>query len=527
MNKSVRFAIIIYLFINCLMNIKSEETDLTLDTISNYKQWGWEALVINNKYITVAIVPSMGGNILQYDFGIDTFLLLNPSTFSQLYETSAFGPFDNGSWGFGGFEIWPTPESWPPPPYLTYRKYSYIVETATKDSITILLKSEKETTTFSGLKFERRVSCYNNSTRVKIENTIINFNTKTVNYGMMNVTEVLVNHGNLNDYDNFSAYFPVNQSSKFSEGVYYKTKSTAFLGQLNPGIYTVDYKPRQGKVFADVNNGWTCFVDKKDNQAYARIFDVFEGESYPDNGARFEIYIEDIPNFMAIEALCPLKQLAANGGQYTFVDNLYSTRLNGPIFRTTHAGAVMERLKYDSINNLITGKFGVFNKGTIHLSYYDIEHNLLGIGDSFLVDPDITFVLNLTVSLPNKTNFIKLSAYDINNEFVDILDYKDFSEKELVNAINIARGDKTFMLINNIIKQNRFLNYQINNSKAGNISIDVYDFTGKKMVQLYQGYLRPGIYNWQYQISCLNTGAYFVIFSSDKERDCEKIIVIE
>jgi len=181
---------------------------LKLDTIQNYRTWGWDALVIKNEYITVAIVPEMGGNILQYDFGTDTFMLLNSKTFGQKYNVGSLNsPFD-GSWGFGGFETWPSPEAWPPPANLTYRKFTYNLEACNSDSIVLFLKSTKETETFPGIQFERKISVYNHSTRVKIENTIINLNSNVVRFGIMNVSYVKVNHENLNDYDNFLVNFP-------------------------------------------------------------------------------------------------------------------------------------------------------------------------------------------------------------------------------------------------------------------------------------------------------------------------------
>jgi hypothetical protein len=298
-------------------------------------------LVIQNEYITVAIVPEMGGNILQYDFGADTHLMLEPATFGVSYNSgTGLSPFD-GSWGFGGYEIWPTPEAWPPPPNLTYRNFSYVVETYNSDSICVRLTSETETETFPGLQFERRISVYSHSTRVKVENTIINHSDNPASFGMMDVNYVTVSHESRNDYENFPVSFPINPASQFgNEGVYFDfdLNSPSYLGQINPGIYSVEYSPHQAKVFADVSDGWGGYVDKRDSQAYVRIFNVYDGESYPDDGARFEVYISPDPHFMAIEVMSPIKNLAANGGHYTFEDNLYSAKLNNTILKATHAG---------------------------------------------------------------------------------------------------------------------------------------------------------------------------------------------
>ncbi len=130
---SIQIIVCTLLFISTL---RANAGTLTLDTIQNYKNW--KALVIKNEYITVATVPEMGGNILQYDFGIDTFLLLEPKTFGKSFSDGlGISPFEN-SWGFGGFETWPMPEGWPPPQ--TYRVFSFITETGNADSIVIIKK---------------------------------------------------------------------------------------------------------------------------------------------------------------------------------------------------------------------------------------------------------------------------------------------------------------------------------------------------------------------------------------------------
>jgi hypothetical protein len=515
----------------CLFNfIKSQESELTLDTLPNYNNWGWEALVIQNEYITVAIVPQMGGNILQYDFGVDTLLLLEPDTFGRTYEIgSGESPFD-GSWGFGGFETWPTPEGWPPPPFLTYRKFSYVTETCNSDSIVIFLESEKETVTFPGLKLERKITVYSHSSGVKVENTIINLNTSSVNYGMMNVNYVRVNHEQMNDYDNFSVSFPINQASKFgSDGVYFafSQNSPSYLGELNPGVYSVEYSPVEGKVYADVKDGWGGYVDKKDNQAYIRVFNVFGGETYPDDGAGFEVYISGNPHFMALEVTSPMKQLTGGGGQYTFEDNLFSTKLNNTILKATHAGASTERLSFDSLTNKISGTFGVFFKGKIQLSYFDLNHNLLSSEESILVYPDTSIVINDIINLPPKTNYIELEAYNTDNKFIDILDQIDFSPEKLSGLQQVNTEKQLFHIINNVLKNSDVLQCQFNNASNASAVINICDLSGKIVEHVFNGVIPEGEYNYQYQLNRLTPGVYFVTFSGKMNQQYEKIIVTD
>ena len=41
----------------------------SLQTVPNYREWGWTSIVMRNDFITVATVPAIGGRIMQYDLG--------------------------------------------------------------------------------------------------------------------------------------------------------------------------------------------------------------------------------------------------------------------------------------------------------------------------------------------------------------------------------------------------------------------------------------------------------------------------
>jgi hypothetical protein len=502
-------------------SLKSQNDFLKVDTIHDYKNWGWDALVIKNRYINVAVVPSMGGNILQYDFGVDTFLLLEPRTFCQSYDTTV-SPFDN-SWGFGGLETWPTPEAWPPPPFLTYRLFKYTTECSNTDSVVIFLNSEKESTTFPGIKFDRKISVYKNSTRVKIENTIINQNNTDVNYGIMNVNYVSPTHLNENDFNNFSINFPVNKQSKYMDGVYYDPKSKSFLGQIVPGIYSIEFNPSQGKIYADVKDGWASFTDKKDNQAYFKVFDVFENETYPDNGARFEVYIQaSDPAFMAMEVISPLKKLSANGGSYTFVDNLYSSQsLQSTVLKANHAGATFERLKYDSISTILRGSFSVFNNGNIKIMIYDLNCTLLQKTDSFKVYPDTIIGIKKEIALPSNTNRIEVQAFNSADDLIGVLDYIDYSEKvSIENVISVSDEEPINLRISN-----QQIQYNLNIRKAGFVSIILCDITGRQTENIFSGFLNTGLYSMNYQLKSTYAGIYLLVYSNQGKFITRKIFL--
>jgi hypothetical protein len=509
MRKTAGLIFIILLQLGCNARLIAQDDFLELDTVSNYNNWGWDALVIKNNYITLAMVPSMGGNILQYDFGVDTCLLLEPRTFGQLYDSSG-SPFDN-SWGFGGLETWPTPEAWPPPPFLTYKTYTYSTECANADSVVVFLTSEKETTTFPGIQFERRIRVYKNSTHVKIENTMVNHNSNAVNYGFMNVNYVSPSHADEGDYNNFVINFPLNPQSKYKGGVYYDPKSNSFLGETVPGIFSIAFKPQKGKLYADVKEGWASFADKKNHQAYFKVFDVFPGESYPDNGARFEVYVQPSdPAFMAMEVMSPIKSLSANGGKYTFADNLYAAQsLPTVVLKANHAGATFERLNYDTISTILTGSFSVFNKGSIHIVSYDSSHALLQKIDSIKVCPDTIVSINKEIQLPENTSSIEVQAFNAGHEMIGVLDDIDFSAKASPVNASLLLEDTPL----EVTLANRQISYHLKIVESGYVSLCLVDAMGRKTENILSGFLGKGEYTNSYPLKSATTGVYVLVYA--------------
>lgn len=518
------FLILFSLFIN--MSVPAEI--LLYHSDSSYRDWNWQALVIENEYISCAIVPSMGGNMMQYDFGTDTFLITNPATYGHTYIPGQIQSPFNGSWGFGGFQIWPTPEQWPPPPVLTYGQYKDTLLFYTDDSLQIKLTSPTEITGFQGIRFEKYYTAYNNSSIVKFQNAIINDGSAPLKIGTMNVAEIMTQHRDMGDYSNFRAYFPIRKNSVFgSQCVNITPVSPAFQGEVAPGVYGVEYTNIRGKVYADSPAGWMAFVDERDTQTYVCIYDVFDGKEYPDQGANTEIYIENALAFMALEAITPLEQVNPVTDTFKFTESFASTRLNGIIQKVNIAGAVAERLTYDTITHKITGRFGVFTESSLQLVYCDSQENTLETGPEFHATPDTTFILNLTVDLPAGTELIKLRTYNLKGEFIADLDLEDFQSDEFVSSIvGIKDQDvynqnflKTYLIERGILK------IEVNNLKNIFATIELIDINGSMLQQLLSEEIGTDRQVIQLSTENLSKGVYLIRLYSKDLVCCKKLII--
>ena len=98
--------------------LHAQTMSVSLQTVSNYKQWGWNAIVMQNDFITIATVPAIGGRVMQYDLGSLPSIFVNQAELGKNYT-----PTQNSQWhNFGGYKTWPAPQSqwnaggWPPPP---------------------------------------------------------------------------------------------------------------------------------------------------------------------------------------------------------------------------------------------------------------------------------------------------------------------------------------------------------------------------------------------------------------------------
>ncbi len=402
------------------------EDSVSIDTINNYHGWGWDVLVVSNHYITLGIVPAIGGRVLQYDLGIDTFMIINDDLLGQMFDPAVniYGPW-NGTWAYGGYKTWPAPQSewpgsWPPPPILDWGEYEYETIHASKDSVTLWLKGQTEQYQAPDLRFDRYMTAYRNSTRVKVVTVLFNDSETEKNQSIWEVTQTIVRHENTNDFANFSAYFPAaGASDVWGSGPYYE--------EILPGIYQVKYVSEEGKISTSASEGWVCFVDERDQQTYAKVFDLVEDTEYTHDGASVEIYTAGSSKYMEVEVLGPYQAIDPNGDSIVFVEYWYATRSSGPMFSANHGGMITEQLNYNRQTQQVTGEFGVFNEGELRVKYCNSEGTEIGEGPSVSVSPDMMVQLDETSNPPELTESIELHAYDVDGLFIECIDKVDIT----------------------------------------------------------------------------------------------------
>jgi len=256
----------------------------SVESRSNYLNWGWDAVVMKNGLITVATVPAIGARIMQYDLGRHASIFVNESEIGKIYP-----PGPSSSWpNFGGFKNWPAPQDrwgWPPPPTLDFGPYEVSTVAETADSVSIEAVGQVERWLTPGLRFIRKTTVYKNSSRVRIYQTLVNEGNAAARWSVWDITQSIVHHPNKADYENFWVYFPIDPDSRYGKsGVRFDQNSSAWKGEVAPGIYGIQFKPEGKKIFSDtygITDSWACYADILDGYVYAKVFPLFKGQEYP------------------------------------------------------------------------------------------------------------------------------------------------------------------------------------------------------------------------------------------------------
>jgi Domain of unknown function (DUF4380) len=356
-----------------------------LTQVDDHLGWGWQAQVLRNELVTLAVMPAIGGRAMQYDLGDHPFLWVNPAEIGRTYEPAADAPWRN----FGGYKSWVAPQGqwlrgggqWPPPPTLDHGVYTATREDGEHGQVTLVTTGPLETFDrwqAKGLSLTRSFTLRPRSTQVRVEQRIINQGTHPQVVANWDVTQVPGVHAEANDPDNFWVYFPVNPRSMFGPRGFFVFANDGRGGADSQwknwsadGIAGVQYLRRGGKIGADVTTGWVAYVDERDGYTFVKRFEVTAVPgpgTWPDGGSSVQVYTNAREPYIEVEVLSPLVDLQPQQ-QTSFIIDWYATKIDGPILKASSAGVCKQRLTLarDGQRGRVAGLFGVFHLGTVDL----------------------------------------------------------------------------------------------------------------------------------------------------------------
>jgi hypothetical protein len=500
----------------------------SIQTVSDYNQWGWNAIVMSNGLVTMATMPDIGARVMQYDLAAYPTLFINPDLVGQTHV-----PARGGLYQYGGFKNWPSPQSkwnWPPPPTLDYGQYACEIAADTPDSVAVFASSPVEQWLSPNIRFERRATLFRGTTRVRMQQTMINEGTASAEWGMWDISQSVVHHAGKSDYGNYWAYFTIDPNSVFgSNGVRWDQSSTAWKGEVAPGVYGVQFLPEGKKIFADSPEGWVAYANRSDSLVSVKTFDLYEG-NYPDGGAHVEAWINSGSPYMEVEVVSPVVRLAAAGSganRYTFTENWWLTRMATPVLGVTPAGAVARRMTYEAAGRRLTGAYGVFYTGTAKAVFFGHDGGILAEGASRPVTPLQPFNLEETLDVPAGTDSVQLRVFDGNGALVGVLDSRTLSQLTGIRERNRTEGTgaSSFELgpnFPNPFNGETVIRFDLPAPAEG--SLRILSSGGREVAVLENGRLAAGIHRVVWRPGDGASGLYVAVLEAGGIRSARKLL---
>lgn len=462
--------------------------DVKLEKTVVYKDWGakWDTIfVLKNDLVTLAILPKIGGRIMQYDLGTHPSIYVDNDVKNSV-------PAD-GNTLVGGYRTLPSPQSdfgWPSPPAVDCKPYACKVLTSNADSTVIYLESGIENSndekykTHQGLQFKRLITMYKASSHVKVEETMLNKGNAAFTHGIWDITQSDCRNNDNVDTENFWVYFKKNPTSTLNGGkgwVQYMHEGEEGQTQWKPdaapgGIMGVQYQQvASAKIGADCTAGWIAFVDRFDGYAYIKKFTYQKGKTYPDSGASVQVYTYGNYDMIEVEVLGPLVTLQKNDST-KMTEHWFSARTNGPVLDVNNAGLITSRLTATQSSDSMTvkGTYGLFYSGKVKCVYVNSENNEVATVDSFPVVPTDSLKVSKKYRVPGGATMFRLDAYNDFGKRIGTLDTVHITPVSVTykgNWANAATRKSAVSIKNGAI--------HVQVTSPGNYSVKLFSIQGK------------------------------------------------
>jgi hypothetical protein len=399
---------------------------------------GWDAERMSNRWITLIIVPKLGGRLMQVTFGAHDYLFVNP-----LYLGKYFPPSQGaaqGKWfNYGGDKIWPLPEGSQDEQHwsggsdvLDDGAYELQVVSTGKTCAVHLEGPPDEKT---GLRYSRQISIDADSPRIAFHAEMKNITGHQIRWSVQSVTQYnTASPSDPADYNrDFWAFTPANPASVFNR------KFDAHSGPIDHpsygvrnNLFALHWSYMEGEVGVDSTAGWVAVVDGASSFAMLERFRFLPSADYPER-ASVIFYIdgpsmhlnkqgmpeiartklEDAPYYMEAELNSPLVTLAP-AETYAFDTEWFPTRMTPRLLDATDAGMIERGLAAVRAGNglQLTGVFGVFYAGRLVAHLYDGRGVALNTVEVVRADPLEPLSIDASIPAPPEAARVALHLVD-------------------------------------------------------------------------------------------------------------------
>ena len=359
---------------------------------------GWPAEQLSNQWLTLTIVPQLGGRVMQVTFAGHPYLFVNPRLTGKHFPP--LSPADKPTWyNYGGDKIWPMPEGtqddqhWPGPISDALDDGDYAFRILSQDSnCSVRLEGPPEPKT--GLQYTREIAIDSDSPQISFHAVMKNISTRDIRWSVQSVTQYdTADPQDPKDFNrDFWAFTPVHPQSAYLDGFHVRSglaDDPSFA--VKNKLFTLHWLYLQNEVWLDSPVGWLAVVDAHAGFAMVERFTFQKNAEYPGkatvifykNGPSLEMNKDGMPfinasspedrlHYMEVEINSPIVNLKPSE-TYAFETRWFPTRTEREFSTVRDAGIIEAELrasrKPQSI--VLTGKFGVFVPCNLVALFYD------------------------------------------------------------------------------------------------------------------------------------------------------------
>jgi hypothetical protein len=385
---------------------------------------GWKAEQLTNKWVTLEIVPQIGGRLIQVNFGGHDLLYVNPLLHGQVIPPGTPG----GDHNYGGDKIWPLPEGnqdeqhWSGAGgHLDGAPFTLQVLSRTPSNCAVRLTGPVNDEI--GQRYIRDISIDGDTPLISFHVVMQNMTGYPQTWSEQTITEYATSDpaGSENFNKKFYGVTEINPKSMYPTGYHVRNgpqDNPAF--EVKNGTLRVHWNDIMQEVWIDSLSGWLAAVNGGSGYTVVERHDLDPFHEYP-GGASIIFYSSGEPRrqdpFVEGEVNSPMVTLKP-GETYAMDTTWYPTRMTDDFETTTWSGAVGRPLTATRTADglVLAGEFGVFYSGNLvaHLYPKTSEPNTVKL---MHVVPTEEVQLQTTIPAPPNTS--RVSVHLVDDQGVD------------------------------------------------------------------------------------------------------------
>ena len=409
---------------------------------------GWKTVQMANSWVTLSIVPQLGGRLMQVTFDGYDYLWVNEQLKGQYFPPEVAA--EQRRWfNYGGDKIWPMPEGSQDEQH--WAGAAGNVLDCGEFRYEILSQGAKCTVRLTSLPDLQIGQQYIRDITIGADSPEISFRAvmKNTSGYPQEWSEQSVSQYNMHDPQDpakfnteYWAFTPAHPRSAYLNSYHVRTgQANNPTYSVRDGMFTVHYVGLGGEVWVDSPGEYLAVVDGLGKYAMVERFRYDKNAEYPGKGTVI-FFTSGSPTaprpgqgtgaaqqppaggqqggrpptyYIEAELNSPMVRLAP-GESYAMETQWYPTRMGSNFKGATYAGAVGQPLTVTRTADglALSGEFGVFYAGKLEARFYGRGGGRVGSSIVAEVTPTKLITLQQTLDAPAETTRVSLHLVDRN-----------------------------------------------------------------------------------------------------------------